>query len=254
MLAALRFVFGHAPLRIAAITIFFVGFTNAAILPYQSLIGIRQLGLSEQAFGLLMFAAALFATLGQVVIGHFSDQARNRKQAVLVSMTAGALGYGLFWALPSIAAFVICLLVVAPVAGASYSQLYASVRAESMAHGPGLAAAVNTFVRSIYAASWILVPGLVGAVVALTGRASDAFGLAALAYLGCLLLYGMFGAKGGRGEGPVGGASGGAAAGVPAGLVGADSAADAGLGADRGGASCEQCAVALDRDGQAGWG
>ncbi|GHC47488.1 MFS transporter [Neogemmobacter tilapiae] len=205
MLAALRFVFGHAPLRIAAITIFFVGFTNAAILPYQSLIGIRQLGLSEQAFGALMFAAALFATLGQVVIGHFSDQARNRKQAVLLSMAAGALGYGLFWALPSVPAFVLCLLVVAPVASASYAQLYASVRAETLREGSGLVAAVNTVIRSIYAASWILVPGLVGAVVALTGQASDAFGLAALAYLACLLLYGLFGVGGGRAEAVAGG-------------------------------------------------
>lgn len=199
MLSALSYVARRPALRWTAVTIFFVGFTNAAILPYQALIGIRQLGLSEQAYGLLMFAAALFATLGQVVIGHLSDQAQSRKAAILASMAVGVLGFGLFWMMPSPAGLVLCLLLVAPVAGATHAQLVASVRAEAMAEVPGLMAAVNTLIRSVYAASWILAPGLVGAFIAYSGRASDAFGLAALAFLTCLALYGFFGPKLGRG-------------------------------------------------------
>jgi MFS family permease len=200
MLQAFRTVLGNRPIRIATLTMFLLGFTYGSVLPFQSLVGINQLGMTEQQFGALMFAAALVGTFGAVVIGQLSDQARNRKQAVLVTLAIGFIGFGLFWLFPSVLTFLLCFLVVFPVAGASASQLFAVIRAETTGQTPRKSASINSVVRAIYSASWIIVPGLVGAIVALTGRATDAFGIAAVAYLVCLMVYTLFGPTGGVAE------------------------------------------------------
>ncbi len=202
MWAAFRTVLAHTQLRIATITFFCMGFAYASTLPYQSIIGINELGMSEQAFGLLMLGTAVVGTLGAVVIGHFSDQARNRKQALLITLAVGALGFGQFFLFTNLFTYLLLLLVLFPIASSASSQIYAVIRSVTRDWGAGEAASINSIIRTIFAGSWIVVPGLVGAFIAWTGRAADAFGIAALAYLLSLTIYAIWGPKGGRAEAP----------------------------------------------------
>lgn len=202
MLEALRTVISNIGLRTATITLFCMGFTFASTNPYISVVAINELGFSAQAFGTLIFVNSLVATFGIVLIGYFSDRAKNRKHAILVSFAVGALGFGIFAIWPSVFTFLLCLMVAAPISMSAFSQLYAVIRAFTNDQGKEEAAAINSLVRSIFAGSWILVPGLVGTYVAWTGHISDAFGIAALAYFFCLGLYFIFGPNGGRIEVP----------------------------------------------------
>ena len=198
MLNALRTIISNIGLRTATITLFCMGFTFASTNPYLSIIAINELGFSTQAFGALMFANALVATFGIIIIGHFSDQAKDRKQAILASFTVGAIGFGTFAIWPSTLTFLLCLMVVAPISMSAFSQLYAVIRTFTQDKSSEDAAAINSLVRSIFAGSWILVPGLVGIYIAWTEQVSDAFGIAAFAYIFCLVLYYAFGPSGGR--------------------------------------------------------
>ena len=200
MWAAFIEVMRNRDIRIVTITMFCLGFTFASAWPYQSLIALEQLKFSETEFALILLGVAVIGMVGNVVIGHFSDQARNRKQAIVVALGVGTIGFGLFALLPSKLTFLLCMLVAVPIATSSFSQLFAVIRAITATRPSGEAASINSAVRTIYAASWIVVPGLVGAWIAFRQNVSDSYGIAALAYLFCFALYLTLGPSGGRAE------------------------------------------------------
>lgn len=107
----------------------------------------------------------------------------------------GAIGFGAFAILPSVWTFLICLLVFYPVSGSAYGQLFAVIRAETNALGSKQGAATNSVVRSVYAASWIVVPGLVGLFIATRKNVSDSFAVAAAAFVLCFVIYALFGSR-----------------------------------------------------------
>ena len=189
-----------ARIRSVAVALLLLGFTYASTFPYQSIIGINQLGLSEAQMGLLIFAVGLTGMIGNLLFGHFSDFASNRKTAILFTLGTGALGFGIFALFPSLTTFLICLLLVMPISGSTYSQLFAVVRTITAEHGPREAASINSAIRAFYALSWILVPGLVGFFIATRKNVSDSFAVAALAFALCLAFYATFGPSGGRSE------------------------------------------------------
>jgi MFS family permease len=187
-------------IRVATITLFCLGFTAASTLPYQSIIGTGQLGMTSREFGLLLLFAAIFTTIGTVVIGQLSDQATDRKRAILVSFVTGALGYGAFALFPTRLTFVLCLLVAVPISSSAFAQLFAVIRALTKDRASEDVASINSVVRTVFAASFILVPGLVGAWVALRENVSDSFAIAALAHTFCFAFYLMLGPSVGRDE------------------------------------------------------
>jgi predicted MFS family arabinose efflux permease len=188
-------IVANGGIRVATLTLFCLGFTFASTYPYQSIIGIQQLRMGEGQYAILMVATALAGMLTALVLGYFSDRAKDRKQSILVALAVGAAGFGLFSALPSIFTFVFCLVVVMPVSSSAYGQLFAVIRAITQRYGSTEAASVNSIVRSIYAASWIVVPGLVGLFIATRSNVSDSFAIAAAAFALCFVVYGLFGAS-----------------------------------------------------------
>lgn len=185
----------NSKLGVATITLFCLGFTYASTVPYHSLIGVNQLGMSAWHFSLFLLAMAITGMIGSFMLGHFSDEVENRKTLILVVLAFGAIGFGAFALLPSVWTFLICLLVFYPVSGSAYGQLFAVIRAETNALGSKQGAATNSVVRSVYAASWIVVPGLVGLFIATRKNVSDSFAVAAAAFVLCFVIYALFGSS-----------------------------------------------------------
>ena len=52
MLSAIRFAIADLRIRAIALALVLLGFAYASTIPYQSLIGTQQLGMSERQFGL----------------------------------------------------------------------------------------------------------------------------------------------------------------------------------------------------------
>lgn len=199
MWQAAGIVLRTASIRIATITMFCMGFTFAATMPYQSIVAIDVLGFSQQAFGLLLGGTALAGTLGGVVIGHFSDQVHDRKRMILFCLALALVGFGSFALVPRQATFLLVLLIAVPLCQSVFGQLFAVVRAETRDIGDK-AAAVNSVVRAVFALSWIVVPGLVGAIIAVRGDPAEAYLYGALALGFCLTVYFTFGISTRRGD------------------------------------------------------
>ena len=195
MLQAILFAVKDARIRVIAVALVMLGFTYASTIPFQSIIGVQQLHMSERQFAWLIFGIGFAGMVGNLVLGALSDFAKSRKTIVLFSLTFGAIGFGLFAILPGTITFLICLLLVAPISGSAYALLFGSVRAITAEHNSVEAASINSAVRSFYALSWIVVPGLVGLLIAYTNKASDSFAVAALAFTLCLIFYWIFGPK-----------------------------------------------------------
>jgi predicted MFS family arabinose efflux permease len=192
---AFRAILSNATLGVATITLFCLGFTYASTVPYHSLIGVDQLGMSAGHFSVLLLAMAITGMVGSFILGHFSDEVENRKFLILVVLAFGAIGFGAFAILPSIWSFLICLLLFYPISNSAYGQLFAVIRTETNALGSKDGPATNSVVRSIYAASWIIVPGLVGLFIATRKNVSDSFAVAAAAFTLCFLIYAAFGSN-----------------------------------------------------------
>jgi hypothetical protein len=200
MWTAIKHVWNDRTIRIATLTSICVGFTYASTIPYYTLVGVTQLGLKPNQYAIISALAALMAMLGSVVMGFLADRSPNRKAGVMFSLAIGLLGFSGFYLFPSVLTFVVLLLVITPLSGASYSQLFAIIRSVSNTRAPEEATQINSTARAAYAVSWVVVPGLVGAYIAARNDISVSFAIAALAFLGCLILYGVWGSPGGRAE------------------------------------------------------
>jgi MFS family permease len=200
MLHAIIIAIKDSRIRVVALALLLLGFTYASTIPYQSIIGVDQLGLSESQMALLIFGIGLSGMIGNLTLGYLSDYAQNRKIAVLFSLATGFSGFGAFAMWPSLTTFLICCLLINPISGSAYSQLFAIVRAMTVEKGSAEAASINSAVRTFYALSWIVVPGLVGLFIATRERASDSYAIAALAFGLCFVFYALFGPTGGRAQ------------------------------------------------------
>ncbi len=76
---AFKSILSNSKLGVATITLFCLGFTYASTVPYHSLIGVNQLGMSAWHFSLFLLAMAITGMIGSFMLGHFSDEVENRK-------------------------------------------------------------------------------------------------------------------------------------------------------------------------------
>jgi hypothetical protein len=184
MKQALVSIFTTRAIFTAMLTLFCLGFTAASSLPYMSIIATEQLEMTANSYSLIILAAAVCGLAGSLALGHFSDTARDRKPLLLFVLLVGASGFGIFAIWPSIITFLLLQLVVMPVSGASYGQLMAAIR--SATAGKPEAASINSIVRAVFALSWVVAPGIVGAFMATRTEVSDSIIISSLAFCFCL--------------------------------------------------------------------
>ena len=77
-------------LRLIAWAMLLVGALNASVYPYQSLVGIERLGLSEPVFALILALASAVSVSASVLLGILSDQRANRRRIALLTATSGS--------------------------------------------------------------------------------------------------------------------------------------------------------------------
>jgi len=160
----------HRVVRASAAAIFLYGFAGAATSPYQAVIGIRELGLSDHAYALIALAASVANVILSISIGLLSDRFRSYRRPLIVTSAFGILGYGAIWAYPSPVTFALAMVGPLAVFHATNSMLFGNVRAHSDRFSADEAGVVTALMRMMISLSWVLVPGAVG--IALAGRQS----------------------------------------------------------------------------------
>jgi MFS transporter, SET family, sugar efflux transporter len=150
-------VWQHPTLRLLALLAVTFGCFMASIGPYQSLIGIRTLGMSDSAFSLLLFAGLIVSVALSVGIGILTDQRPSRRRMALVASISIIASSGLVFAAPSILTFVIAHALIMPVAGTLFGQIFAVCRLCTQHLHQKDRDGVLAIVRSLVGLPWLVV-------------------------------------------------------------------------------------------------
>lgn len=161
-----------------------IGISLASTAPYDAIIAIDALQISHADYALILTAASIVGVLASMALGWLSDRMGDRRVLMLATALVGALGFGLMYVLRSPFAFVIVYCVILPFGNAAFSQTFAYARVFYDQRLPREAEFRITVLRSIYAASWVMVPPLAGWIAAVY-QVFDVYLLAAVAYLVC---------------------------------------------------------------------
>jgi len=186
-------------IRIPTVTLVALAFTYASTVPYQSIIGISELGMSDGAYSALVFFAAVVNVAISLTLGIWSDRLTERRPLVLALSVAGIIGFGSIALIHNPAIFIFSVLFLVPMSNSTYSLLFASVRARTNQLARSEAVAITSTVRALYSGSWAVAPGLVGLALVTSPSMTPAYGVAAVASLICFCLYFFFA----PGNGPV---------------------------------------------------
>ena len=184
-------VFRIPAIRVSMIAIFTFGFAGATTTPYRSVVGIRELGLSNELYAALIFAAAAVNVIVSILLGNLADRLGEYRSMMLVAATFGVVGYGAVFFFPTQDMFVLSALLLLPVYGCLNSLLFANVRAAAHGMAPADVATVNSGVRAMISLSWVLVPGLTGVLLSSSSTMLPAYLFAAISCLVCVGLVGF---------------------------------------------------------------
>lgn len=184
-------------IRIPTVTLIALAFTYASTVPYQSIIGISELGMSDGSYSALVFFAAVVNVAISLTLGIWSDRLTERRPLVMALSVAGIIGFGSIALVHSPAVFIFSVLFLVPMSNSTYSLLFASVRARTNQLARSEAVAITSTVRALYSGSWAVAPGLVGLALVTSPSMTPAYGVAAVASLICFCLYFFFAPRNG---------------------------------------------------------
>ncbi len=185
-------VFRNPTIRVSMLAIFAFGFAGAATSPYQSVVGIRELGLSNGLYSALIFSAAAVNVIVSILLGNLADRLGEYRAMMLSVAVFGILGYGAIYVIPTQVTFVVSALLLLPIYGSMNSLLFANVRATTKGMPRNDVATVNSGVRAMISLSWVLVPGITGALLSRSSTMLPAYLFAGLACVVCLALIAVF--------------------------------------------------------------
>lgn len=186
MLTPIRVILASPTLRMIAIAMILVGGINASMFPYQSLIAIQRIGLTDNAYALVLIIASVLSVTTTVAAGIITDQRANRRQIALLSAATSALGPAMMLVAPSPLTLILCHAILLPVAGVLYSQLFALARLACTDHLPHRDPILAT-IRAGLSLTFVVVLPLWSLAFAYGVDVMNVYALATLA--GLLLLY-----------------------------------------------------------------
>lgn len=180
MFASFGHIGGRPQLLVLSLMIFAQGSAYGATLPYLSVTAIGTLGMSDQAYSLLIFVSSLAAVTISVSLGILSDLLGDRRQMMILMSLMGFAGYGAIYLYPSIPVFVGATSIVIPFFYATSSLIFASARGETAELAPIDAASINATMRAFVSAAWVVTPAILGLALGASGSMLGAWGAASI--------------------------------------------------------------------------
>ena len=144
----------HPTLRLIGVAMLLFGAFNASIYPYQSLIAIDRIGLTEAEFAVILVLASITAVTASVWFGILGDQRGNRRRIALTTAAASAVGIALMLFAPSPISLLLCHGLLIPVASGIFGQLFALARLASPSD-PAARDKILLSIRAMMSASFL---------------------------------------------------------------------------------------------------
>lgn len=157
MFQHIRLIRGDATLRMVALCTLSFGCFIASIGPYQSLVAVQELGLSEAAYSAILLAALVVTVAVSVGIGIVTDQRPSRRRLALIATTAIVGGGALMWLSRNPAAFIVTHVLLLPLSGTLFGQLFAVARLVTQTLPRAERDGALAVIRALLAVPWLVV-------------------------------------------------------------------------------------------------
>ncbi len=157
MTATFRTIWSDQTLRMLLILTFLFGIFTCSIGPFQSLVGVRHFGLSDPAYAALLMAALLVSIAVSVGIGIVTDQRPSRRGMALFAVISLLVGGLAVWVFDTAAAFVLVHLLLIPVAGTLFGQIFAVTRLHVTPRPEAERNAIVSVLRAAMGIPWVFV-------------------------------------------------------------------------------------------------
>lgn len=185
--------FAQAPgtLPVLALSLL-LGLAYSFVLPFMSLFGTREVGMSPLGFGLFMTATSISSVVLSTRLARWSDTVLSRRKVLLLGGVTGALGYLGYAFSRDIWILTACGVVFLGLSSVTFGQLFALARDVFQRSGvePGKLPLYMNVVRLFFALAWTVGPALGSALVARSFRLS--FSVAAGIFLVYTVLVALY--------------------------------------------------------------
>ncbi|WP_299768095.1 MFS transporter [uncultured Tateyamaria sp.] len=112
-------------LQVALVGLILMGVGAATVGPFQSIIGIEEIGFSDAAYALIVTGGAFFSVVASILVGIYTDQTGRFREALLAALAVGAVAGLLMFFVPSKIAFLLVHVVLFPVGATAFTQYFA---------------------------------------------------------------------------------------------------------------------------------
>lgn len=139
-----------------------LGLGYSFVMPFISLFGTKEVGMSPLGFGVFMTCSSVSSVLLSTWLSRWSDTVLSRRSVLLIGGASGALGYLGYALTREVWLLAVCSVVFLGLAGVTFSQLFALAR-DTLERGgiePAKLPLYMNLVRLFFALSWTVGPAL----------------------------------------------------------------------------------------------
>jgi SET family sugar efflux transporter-like MFS transporter len=162
-----RSIFGLKGFSYLILVNIMMGVSYSFVLPFNSLFGIDEVGMSNAAFGMFMTISAVSGIIISSVIARLSDQNLSRRTVLLITVGAAVVGYICFAFFRNYYALLFVSAFILGIASSNFAQLFAFARetvSQSAIEAKQLPFYMNIF-RMFFALSWTVGPVIASVVL-----------------------------------------------------------------------------------------
>ena len=157
MPATFRTIWSDPTLRMLFLLTLLFGTFICCIGPFQSLVGVRHYGLSDTVYAALLMAALLISIAVSVGIGIVTDQRPSRRRMALLAAGSLVCGGLAVWLIDSPGIFVVVHLLLIPVAGTLFGQIFAVMRLHITPRPEAERNAIISVMRAAMGIPWVFI-------------------------------------------------------------------------------------------------
>lgn len=156
-MSALVLVLRDPVLRIAAVLSFLFGALACSIGPYVSVLAVERFQLGDRGYAAVLAVSTLLSVAASLWVGIRADQTARRRGLTLAALVAQTLGLGLMAVLPTAATFLAFHVLLWPLGGTVFGQIFALARLAALSRPAEERDAVMGVVRAMFAAPFVVV-------------------------------------------------------------------------------------------------
>ena len=154
--APLSLIWCDSDLRLVAGLMLLQGAFACTLGPYLSVLAVRQFGLGDRGYAMVMVAMTLMSVTAALVAGIRADQTANRRAIALWACGLMVAGAGVMALHPSAASFVLTTALILPMS-TLYGQLFAQGRLAAGAHDGPTRDGIMSAIRALFALPFVVV-------------------------------------------------------------------------------------------------